>query len=293
MTSIGRVLLIDSDEERSPTLVGQLSQNGYDSLIDDGGEGSSALIRRDRPDAILLAAALDGAPGIDLARNLRREQAAAGIPIILIGEAADVGLSESDCAAAVDYFLHVPCNDAELASHLKTVLRLKAMRDELVSRRNAMRRYGVSYDVKGIDSIDTSNPEIFLVGAQDDPLIAAAALALRDQARVTRADTPAEAVKQPASVPAELVVFPSYGAVDGCLTAYRDIRHNSRLYHLPVLLIAQPEEFEDSAEPYLAGVNDVLSSPLSGRTLRARVTAQIKQERLRTQMSAVYRDALR
>ena len=293
MTSTARVLLIDSDAERSTTLAGQLSQNGYDSLIDGGGDDSCALIRRDRPDAILLAASLDGAPGIDLARSLRREQAATGIPIILMGETADAGLSESDYAAAVDDFLHLPCNDAELVSHLKTVLRLKTMRDELVSRRNTMRRYGVNCDVKGIDNIDTSNPEILLVGAQDDPLLAAAALALRDKARVTRADTPGEAVEQLTCAPAELAIFSSHGAVDACLTACRDIRHNSRLYHLPVLLIAEPEEFEDSAVPYLAGVNDVLSPPLSGRTLRARVTAQIKQERLRTQMGAVYRDALR
>ena len=90
-----------------------------------------------------------------------------------------------------------------------------------------------------------------------------------------------------------MAIFSCHGAVDACFTACRDIRNNSRLYHLPVLLIAEPEEFEDSAAPYLAGFNDVLSSPLSGRTLRARVSAQIKQERLRAQMGAVYRDALR
>ncbi len=111
------------------------------------------MIRRDRPDTILLAASLDGAPGIDLARNLRREQVATGIPIILMGEATYPDLSESDCAAAVDDFLRLPCNDAEQVSHLKTVPRLKTMRDELVSRRDTMRRYGVSCDVKGVDSI--------------------------------------------------------------------------------------------------------------------------------------------
>ena len=65
----------------------------------------------------------------------------------------------------------------------------------------------VNCDVKGIDNIDTSNPEILLVGAQDDPLLAAAALALRDKARVTRADTPCEAVEQLTCAPAELAIF--------------------------------------------------------------------------------------
>ena len=70
-----------------------------------------------------------------------------------------------------------------------------------------------------------------------------------------------------------------------------DIRNNTRLFNLPLVLIAERDNLDDPAAPYLHGVNDVVYQPFTAEDLRLRVALLIRQHRYRRAMQAVYRRA--
>ena len=74
------------------------------------------------------------------------------------------------------------------------------------------------------------------------------------------------------------------------LETLADLRRNSRLYHFPVIVIADPAGLNESLESQLHAADDVLMRPLGGRDLRARLRALVLQHRYRREMTGAYAD---
>ncbi len=88
-----RVLLIDDDEDISRLVENYLSAEGYTVLRAKTGEAGISMARSERPDLIILDLMLPGLDGLDVCRILKRDQATATIPIIMLtarGDEADI-----------------------------------------------------------------------------------------------------------------------------------------------------------------------------------------------------------
>lgn len=79
---------------------------------------------------------------------------------------------------------------------------------------------------------------------------------------------------------------------DAWLTMCRDIRDNTRLFNLPILMIADADSFSDPAVPYEHGASDLLLQPVDKVEFAARLEVLIRQERCRRHMQDAYRRSL-
>ena len=251
------------------------------------GEAAVEATRSKQPDLVILRALESHVAPLDVARALKADAATAHTPIILLADAADRALMADGVAAGVDDILPVQYRDAELDAHLQVLVRLNVMRSELARRAAIQRRFGVSRNSLSPEPISNDSMTVLTAGdfGRDLETLAAAAGNAR---RLTFADTPMNALDKLNAGSFDAVVIAINGGAADWLTMCSDIRDNPRLFHLPVLLIADPDSLPDPALPYEKGASDVLIRPIDEELLRARLTLLVKQHRYRRRMQETY-----
>lgn len=118
-----RVLLVEDDPGLVELLKWHLDQNGFEILHTPDGEDALSRAKQAPPDVILLDWMIEGVPGIEVCRRLRRTPATASVPIIMItgrGEEADRihGLE-----TGADDYVAKPFSPRELIARINAVLR--------------------------------------------------------------------------------------------------------------------------------------------------------------------------
>ena len=78
------ILVVDDDREVTRLMRGYLEQAGYQVLVAHNGETALHMIRRERPDLILLDLMLPDRDGWDITRIVREDSTLAATPIIML-----------------------------------------------------------------------------------------------------------------------------------------------------------------------------------------------------------------
>jgi CheY-like chemotaxis protein len=108
-----RILLIDDEPFLLKVLLVRLKHWGYDALGAENGPEGFAIMRKNKPDLIILDKEMPGMNGEEVVRIVRRDPELKQIPIIMIS--ADVENIEA-CAKAcgVAHYLTKPCEPEDL-----------------------------------------------------------------------------------------------------------------------------------------------------------------------------------
>ncbi len=118
--SDSKILLADDDEELCQLLRDFLVRNGF--AVDISHDGADALVRARAGgyDALVLDVMLPSHSGLDLLRELRREQTLPVLMLTALGEDIDriLGLE-----LGADDYVPKPCNPREIAARLRAILR--------------------------------------------------------------------------------------------------------------------------------------------------------------------------
>lgn len=132
-----RVLVVDDDPDMRAFLARLLQKEGM--TVEMAEDGSAALVRTmaSPPDLILLDVMMPGRSGFDVCRALKRDDASALIPIVLVTMLDDKESRVRGIEAGADDFLSKPVSREELLARVKTLCRLHATRRELEHRRLA------------------------------------------------------------------------------------------------------------------------------------------------------------
>lgn len=77
-----KILVVDDELDMARLAAKRLRKAGYDVVCHYEGSGMIDLVRKERPDLILLDVWLPGASGIDLFKELRRDEILNGIPVV-------------------------------------------------------------------------------------------------------------------------------------------------------------------------------------------------------------------
>jgi PAS domain S-box-containing protein len=122
------ILIVDDDADNFGALFRALGQANFEVLSAEDGETALEMVRRTRPDLILLDILLNGLDGYEICRRLKANKLTEDIPVIFITELADsVDKVKGFQAGAADYVtkpLDLPEVIARINTHL-TVHRLQ------------------------------------------------------------------------------------------------------------------------------------------------------------------------
>ena len=133
MHSPQRILIVDDNETNRDILVTRLSIHGYDLIQAADGEEALAVAREQLPDLILLDIMMPKIDGIEVCRRLKSDDTLPFMPIILTTAKADSKDVVAGLEAGADEYLTKPIDQVALVARVKSVLRLKALHDELAA----------------------------------------------------------------------------------------------------------------------------------------------------------------
>jgi len=128
-----RILAVDDQPENLELLGAILEQEGYRVSFARDGADAIAAVERELPHAILLDLMMPRVDGLEVCRRLKARRPSCFVPIILLTALSDVESKVRGLDAGADDFLNKPFQRAELLTRLRSLLRIRGLRDELDS----------------------------------------------------------------------------------------------------------------------------------------------------------------
>ena len=118
-----RVLIVEDDKDIVELVRYNLEKEGYQTAVAVDGLTALSTLRRTPPDLVLLDLMLPKLPGLEVCREIRRDQSLNRLPILMLtarGEEADrvVGLE-----MGADDYVTKPFSPRELVARIKALLR--------------------------------------------------------------------------------------------------------------------------------------------------------------------------
>jgi class 3 adenylate cyclase len=126
-----RVLVVDDHEQNVELLEAYLADN-YEILKAYNGEEALEKVGADPPDLILLDVVMPGLDGYEVCRRLKQGEETRFIPVVMVTALKEKEERVKGLEVGADDFLTKPVDSSELLARVKSLLRIKQLRDELL-----------------------------------------------------------------------------------------------------------------------------------------------------------------
>src|ERR1700680_1976723 len=133
-----RILVVDDNEMNRDILVTRLDTQGYELLQAADGEEALAAATQHLPDLILLDVMMPKSDGMKVCRRLKGDPQLPFMPIILVTAKAASADVVAGLEAGADEYLTKPIDQMALVARVKSVLRLKALDDQVQAPGSAL-----------------------------------------------------------------------------------------------------------------------------------------------------------
>jgi two-component system cell cycle response regulator len=270
-----RILVVDDIESNVRLLEAKLSAEYYDVLTANDGPTALAIAASELPDIVLLDVMMPGMDGFQVCRRLKDDPATRHVPVVLVTALDGRADRVAGLEAGADDFLTKPIDDVMLFARVRSLVRLKAVIDELRAREASGRRMGV---IAGAASrLGGSGGRILIVddNARQAERVAAE---LAVEHRPVIETEPYKAVLT-ARGPVDLVIVNANAKAFDGLRFAAQLRSDEATRSLPILAIADFDERQKAVKALEIGVNDILARPIDPGELAARVRTQIRRKR--------------
>ena len=124
-----KILVADDEQEIRSLLDDFLKGEGYEVVLAPDGEQALRLAETENPQAIIMDIKMPGLDGIEVCKRLKEKEQTKFIPVIIITGFEDNKLDALDNGA--DDFVNKPFDMVELSIRVKSVLRIRHLKDEL------------------------------------------------------------------------------------------------------------------------------------------------------------------
>jgi len=126
-----KVLVVDDNLQNLELLVAYM--DSLKCTVITAADGLEAIdkVRQERPDLILLDIMMPRMSGFEVCRKLKSDPATRETPIIMVTALNELGDIERGVESGTDDFISKPVNRLELLTRVKSLLRVRALRNEL------------------------------------------------------------------------------------------------------------------------------------------------------------------
>jgi len=162
------ILMVEDDPEISRLVAEVLRREGFEIEISETGEAMDAVMRRSRPDLIVLDLMLPGEDGLSICRRLRQTD---NVPILMLTAKSDeidrvVGLE-----MGADDYLAKPFGPRELLARIRALLRrAQSAPARPASHRFAFDRFVLDLDARAVERTGDDAEPLQLTTAEFDLL---------------------------------------------------------------------------------------------------------------------------
>lgn len=129
-----RIMIVDDEETNIMMAEAHLSQNGYHNFLHTTDPRTALpMIRRERPDVVLLDINMPHVSGLEILRCLAADEATQHLPVIILTAATDPQLKKQALDLGATDFLTKPVDPHELIPRVRNVLLIKAHMDDIAN----------------------------------------------------------------------------------------------------------------------------------------------------------------
>jgi two-component system, cell cycle response regulator len=153
------ILVVDDQADNVELLRARLDARGYRVTTAYGGAEGLEAVRRDPPDLILLDVMMPVMDGKEVARQIKADSRLPFIPIIMQTALDSTEDRVEGLDAGADDYITKPINFAELEARIRSMLRIKALQDDLEIRErqlaemnDRLRRMAETDGLTGVDN---------------------------------------------------------------------------------------------------------------------------------------------
>ena len=131
MDTKAKILVVDDEDRNLRLMTLLLTSFGYDVLTASNGEEALEKVHDIPPDVILLDVMMPQIDGLEVARQLKREEETKIIPIVMVTALNEVEDRVKALEAGADDFLNKPVDKTELRARVQSLLKVKACNDHM------------------------------------------------------------------------------------------------------------------------------------------------------------------
>ncbi|MGN6683653.1 MAG: PleD family two-component system response regulator [Devosia sp.] len=273
-----RVLIVDDIPTNVRLLEARLTAEYFEVKTAASGRDALAVVAGGQTDIVLLDVMMPEMDGFEVCRQMKADPATAHIPVVMITALDQPSDRVKGLQAGADDFLTKPVDDVQLMARVKSLVRLKALTDELRARAQTGEEIAIEDAMRAMDAANAQGGKVLLVDT--DPRSAERIrgyLVPANQVEVLA--SPADAAMQVATGSYDLAIVSM--ALDGFdpLRVCSQMRTLEQTRTLPILLIAEDADRARVVRGLDLGVNDFIMRPVERNELAARVRTQVRRNR--------------
>ena len=138
MNEPARILVVDDDPRNLRLMESILRSSGYPVLTAVDGAEALEKIEADRPDLVLLDVMMPRMSGFEVCEEVRRRPETRLLPVVMVTALNALEEKVEALERGADDFLSKPVNRTELLAKMRSLLRVKALHDEVEGTRREL-----------------------------------------------------------------------------------------------------------------------------------------------------------
>ena len=273
-----RILVVDDHFANVKLLEARLGAEYFEVLTALNGADALAFVTRGQCDLVISDVMMPGMDGYELCRLIKADPATMHLPVVLVTALDQPADRVRGLDAGADDFLTKPIDKTALFARVRSLLRLKAVTDELRARLVTSRGLGAA-DPFALAAQDEGRGGHILLVDDRPPALERLRQVLAPHHRVTVERDPQKAVFTAAQSDFDMVIASlDFSEMDG-LRIFSQLRSLERTRQIALLALAEGHDKPRILRALDLGVNDYLLRPVDRNELLARVRTQLRRKR--------------
>ena len=155
-----RVMVVDDTPHNVKLLADLLGVKGYAVSTAATGEEALAKMATERPDLVLLDVMMPGLSGYEVCARIRANADTALLPVVLVTSLDPQQERVKGIEVGADDFLSKPINQPELFARVRSLLRVKALQDEVRSQADALAQWNLKLEERVTEQVAQLDPHV-------------------------------------------------------------------------------------------------------------------------------------